>query len=82
MHTFFYSNISKFAGNLGRILDEGTYKITVHNMHNLGWKAQFFKSDDVSMLDHGCFVSQYPHFYDRIKNIYNVTTSIFGKLYR
>ena len=38
-------------------------------MHKLGWKAQFFKSAGVSILVHGCGVSQYPQFYDRIKNI-------------
>ena len=34
------------------------------NMHKLGWKAQYFKSADVSMLGHDCGVSQYPQFYD------------------
>ena len=51
-------------------------------MHNIGWKVQFFNSADVSMLVHGCGVSQYPQFYDRIKKISNVTTSICGNLYR
>ena len=69
MHTLFYSNISEFAGNLEGILDEGTYKTTINNMHKLGWKAQLFKSTDVSMLGHGCGVSKYPQFYDRIKKI-------------
>ena len=36
-------------------------------MHNIGWKVQFFNSADVSMLVHGCGVSQYPQFYDTIK---------------
>ena len=67
MHTLFYSNISGFAGNLEGIIDEGTYKTTIQNMHKLGWKAQFFKSADVLMLGHGCGVPQYPQFYDRIK---------------
>ena len=74
MHTFFYSNTSEFARNLEGILDEGTYKTTMQNMHNLGWKAQFFKSTDVSMLGCGCGVSQYPQFYDRIKSIYQMLT--------
>ena len=64
MHTFFYSNISEFTGNFEGIIDEGTYKTTIQNMHNLGWKVQYFKSSDVSMLGHGCGVSQYPQFYD------------------
>ena len=54
------------------MLDEGTYKTTIHNIHKLGWKAQFFKSADVSMLGHECVVSQYPQLYDRIKNIYQM----------
>ena len=41
-------------------------------MHNLGWKSQFFKSFGVSMLGHGCGVSKYPQFYDRIKVIYQI----------
>ena len=69
MHTFFYSNISEFGGNLEGMLDEGRYRTTVQNMHKLGWKAQFFKSADVSMLVHGCVVSQYPQFYVTIKKI-------------
>ena len=72
MHTFFYSNISEFAVNLEGIIDEGTYKTTIQNMHKLGWKAQFFKQDGVLMLGHGCGVSQYPQFYDRIKNMYQM----------
>ena len=52
--------------------DEGTYKTNVQNMHNLVWKAQFFKSVDVLMLGHGCGVSQCPQFYDRIKNKYQM----------
>ena len=41
MHTFFYSNISEFDGNLQGMLDEGTYNTTIQNMHKLGCKAQF-----------------------------------------
>ena len=67
MHTFFYSNISKLAGNLEGKIEEGTYKTTIHNIHKLIRKAQWFKYADVSMLGHGCGVSQYPQFYDRIE---------------
>ena len=49
------------------MLDEGRYRTTVQNIHKLGWKAQYFKSADISMLVHSCSVSQYPQFYDRIK---------------
>ena len=40
MHTFFYSYISEFAGDLEGMLDEGTYRTIKKNMHKLGWKAQ------------------------------------------
>ena len=50
------------------MLDEGKYRTTVQNMHKLGWKAQYFKSADVSMLGHGCGVSQYPQFYHANSN--------------
>ena len=36
-------------------------------MHKLGWKEKYLNYDDVSMLRHGCGVSQYPQFYDTIK---------------
>ena len=72
MRTLFYSNISEFAGNLEVMLDEVTDKTTKQNMHKLGWKAQLFNSDDVLMLGHGCGVSQYPQFYERIKNRYQI----------
>ena len=52
------------------MLYEGTYKTTIQNMHKIGYKEQFFKSAGVSMLDHGCCVSQYPQLYDSIKYIY------------
>ena len=64
IHTFFNNNISEFGGNLGGMLDEGKYRSTLQNMHKNGWKAQYFKSADVSILVHGCGVSQYPQFYD------------------
>ena len=67
MHTFFYNNISEFGGYLEGILDERNYRSTVQNMHKIGWKAQYFKSADVSMLGHSCGVSQYPQFYDTKK---------------
>ena len=82
MHTFFYSNVSEFSGNLEGMHYEVKYRTTVQNMHKLGWKVQFFKSADVMLLGHGCGVSQYPQFYNRIIKKSNVTTSICGKLFR
>ena len=70
MYTLFHSNLSKFAGNLEGIHDEGKYKTSVQNMHRIGWKGNYFKSDDVSMLGHCCGVSQYPQFYYINKYIY------------
>ena len=64
MHTFFYSSISEFGGNLERMLDGGNYRTTVQIMHNPGWKAQYFNSSYVSMLGHGCGLSLYHQFYD------------------
>ena len=64
MHTFFYSYMSEFAGNQEGMIDDGTHKTTIHNMQNLGWKAQFSRSADDTMLVRGCGVSQYPQFYD------------------
>ena len=56
MHTFFYSKISEFGENLEGMLDEVRYRTTVQNMHKFGWKAQYLKSADVSMLGHSCGV--------------------------
>ena len=57
MHTFLNSNISEFGGDFEGMLDEWNYISTVQNMHKLGWKAQYFNSDYVSMLGHSCGVS-------------------------
>ena len=46
LYTFFYSNISEFAGNLEETLDDETCKISIQIMHKLGWKANHFKSAD------------------------------------
>ena len=66
MQTFFYGNISEFGGDFEGMLDERNYRSIVQNMHKLGWKAQYFKSSDVSMLGHSCGVSTYPQLYDTI----------------
>ena len=57
IHAFFYYNIYEFGGNLEGMLYEGTYQRNIQNMQNLGWKSQFFKSADSSMMVHGCGVS-------------------------
>ena len=60
MQTFLYYNISEFAVNPEGVINKGTYKIAIYNTHKFGRKSQFSKSTDVSMLGHGCGVSQYP----------------------
>ena len=50
------------------MLDEGRYKTPIQSKHNLGWKANQFKSDNASMLVHGSGVSQYPQIYEKFKN--------------
>ena len=82
LHNFFNNNISEFGGNLDGMMDEGKYRSTVQNMHKIGLNAQYSKSTDVSMLGHGCGVSQYPQFNDTNKKISSVTMSICGKLFR
>ena len=62
------------------MLDEGTCKTTIQNMHKLGCKAKLFKFADVLILGHGCGVSQYPQFYDR-KNIYQMLPRPYVRSY-
>ena len=70
IYTFFYSNIYEFTGNLEGIIYEGVHRRTVKNMHKIGLNDNNFKSDDVSMLGHGCGVSQFSRLYGIIKNKY------------
>ena len=41
-------------------------------MHKLSRKTQYLKSTDVSMLGHGCGVSQYSQFYDTNKKTFQM----------
>ena len=41
-------------------------------MHKIGWKDNYFKSTDISVLGNGCVVSKFPQFYDIIKNKYQI----------
>ena len=67
MYTLFYSNISEFAGDFKVMLDEETWKTSIWNIHKLVWKGNYFKYANVSILGHGCGVSQHPQFYERTK---------------
>ena len=47
-------------------------KRTVNKLHDAGWKNGYFYSSDAAMLGNGCGVSQYPQFYDRELDKYQV----------
>ena len=81
MYTFFYYNISDIDVNLQGILENGTYRTTIQNMHKLGCKEQLFKSSDVLMLGRGCGVSQYPQFYEKNENIYPMLPRPYKRSY-
>ena len=72
MYTFFYSIISEVYGIFKKNFDEEMYKITIKNMHKIGWKSNSFKYSDLSTLGHCCWVSKFPQFYDIIKNRYQI----------
>ena len=61
------------------MLDKGTRKITIQNMHKIGWKEQLFNSTDVQMLGHGCGVSKYPQFNYRIKKYQMLPRTYVGR---
>ena len=48
------------------------YKKTVKTLHDTGWKNSYFTSADVSMLGYGCGVSQYPQFFVKDLDMYQV----------
>ena len=41
-------------------------------LHDAGWKNGYFTSSDASMLGYGCGVSQYPQFYVKYLDMYQV----------
>ena len=59
------------------MLDEGRYRTSIQNLHKICWRAQYFKYYDVSMLGHGCGVSQYPQFHGNIKNKYQMLPHLY-----
>ena len=48
------------------------YKKMVRKFHDTGWKTSYHNSADVSMLGYGFGVSQYPQFYDKELDMYQV----------
>ena len=61
-------NDNNFDGKLNDI----NYKRTAMKLHDANWKNIFSNFDGVSMLGYGCGVSQYPQFYDRDLDKYQV----------
>ena len=59
------------------MLDEVTCKTSIQNVHKIGWKKKKFKCVDVSMLGHGYGVSQYPQFYDKIIEKYQMLLRLY-----
>ena len=47
MYTFCYSNKSEFDWNFQGMLDEGRYKKSMQNIYKIGWKANYYNSNDV-----------------------------------
>ena len=41
-------------------------------LNDVGWKNSYFTSADASMLGYGWGMSQYPHFYDKYLDMYQV----------
>ena len=58
--------------NVDEQLNDINYKRTVRKLNNSGKKNSYLTSADVSMLGNGCGVSQYPQFYDRELDKYQV----------
>ena len=78
MSSLFYANISHIARNVYGIFYDSNRKNTIKRMHLDGWKNYFIKSAYVSIMYHGCGVSQFTQFYDKSLYIYNVNLSIHG----
>ena len=58
-------SLNENENNFDEKLNDKNYKRTVMKLHDTGCKNSFSTSADVSMLGHGCVVSQYPYFYDQ-----------------
>ena len=48
------------------------YKKTVKKLHDAGLKNSYFTSADISIIGYGCGVSQYPWFYSKFSDMYQV----------
>ena len=48
------------------------YKKTVRKFHGTGCKNSYHTSADVSMIGYGCGMSQYPHFFVKYLDMYQM----------
>ena len=60
--------------NFDENFNDNNYKKTFMKLHDDDWRNIFFTSADVDMLVHGCGVSQYPTFYYRQLEKYQLLT--------
>ena len=81
MYTLFYSNISEFYGNFQGMLDEGIHKTSIQTMNKICWKANYFNSDDVSILGSGCGASRFHQFYEKKKKKYQLLPHSYLDIY-
>ena len=70
MFSFFYTNISHFTRIFDGMFYGGNNKHTIKKIHIYGFKDNYFKLAEVSMVGHGCGVLQFPPFYEKIVYIY------------
>ena len=74
LRTNFYTQLplNKDDNNFEEQYNDIIYRETVKNLHDAGFKNSYFTSADMSMLDSRCGVSQYPQFYYKDLDMYQV----------
>ena len=63
------------------MFDDGMHKNAEKKLHQVSWKYNYFKYDDVSMLCNSCGFSQFTQFYDRHKKNQNLPYLYMGSYY-
>ena len=71
---FFHTQLplNEYDNNFEEQLSYMNYKKTVKKLHDTGWENIYFTSADVYMLGYGCGVSQYPQFFVKDLDIYQM----------
>ena len=71
---FFYtqSPLNEDDDNFEEKMNDINYRNTVKKLHDAGWKNSYFTSDDVYVIGYGYSVSQYPIFYVKDLDMYQV----------